>query len=93
MLALVLLAMFLLDWGGSNPTISFGRLLAAISSRRSMVVFVVILADAVTGVIDFADIVAEKARGKCSLLLYSLLTGSRGPQRNRLHQMGGGYNQ
>ena len=64
MAALVLLAMFL--WiCGSNPTISL-PLLGSNFINPTMVVFVVISLMLVTGVIDFDDIVAKRAHGKCS---------------------------
>jgi len=67
MAALVLLAMFL--WiTGSNPTISL-PVLGSNFINPTMVVFVVISLMLVTGVIEFDDIVAEKARGKYSSIL------------------------
>jgi len=76
MAALVLLAMFL--WiCGSNPNISvpfFGSNFI----NPTMVVFVVISLMLLTGVIDFADIVAEKAAWEVFFYFTSLLTLSSG---------------
>src|SRR4051794_35494998 len=76
MAALVLLAMFL--WiCGSNPTISL-PLLGSNFINATMVVFVVISLMLVTGVIEFADIVAEKAAWEVFFYFTSLLTLSSG---------------
>src|SRR5258708_613328 len=76
MAALVLLAMFL--WiCGSNPTISL-PLLGTNFISATMVVFVVISLMLVTGVIDFADIVAEKAAWEVFFYFTSLFTLSAG---------------
>jgi len=76
MVALVLLAMFL--WiCGSNPAISL-PLLGSDFINATMVVFVVISLMLVTGVIDFADIVAEKAAWEVFFYFTSLLTLSSG---------------
>jgi anion transporter len=76
MLTLVLLAMFF--WiCGSNPTISL-PLLGSNFINATMVVFVVISLMLVTGVIDFADIVAEKAAWEVFFYFTSLLTLAAG---------------
>src|SRR5207248_7300713 len=76
MIALVVLAMFL--WiCGSNPTISLPWL-GSNFINPTMVVFVVISLMLVTGVIDFADIVAEKAAWEVFFYFTSLLTLSAG---------------
>jgi anion transporter len=76
MIALVVLAMFL--WiCGSNPAISLPWLGSNFISP-TMVVFVVISLMLVTGVIDFADIVAEKAAWEVFFYFTSLLTLSAG---------------
>ncbi|HKS20751.1 MAG TPA: DASS family sodium-coupled anion symporter [Bradyrhizobium sp.] len=76
MLVLVLLAMFL--WiCGSNPAISL-PLLGSNFISATMVVFVVISLMLVAGVIDFADIVAEKAAWEVFFYFTSLLTLSSG---------------
>jgi anion transporter len=76
MVALVLLAMFL--WiCGSNPAIPVPWLGSNFISA-TMVVFVVISLMLVTGVIDFADIVAEKAAWEVFFYFTSLLTLSAG---------------
>jgi citrate:succinate antiporter/L-tartrate/succinate antiporter len=76
MAALVLLAMFL--WiTGSNPDIS----LPGVGSNyinATMVVFVVISLMLVTGVVEFADIIAEKAAWEVFFYFTSLLTLSSG---------------
>ena len=88
MAALVLLAMFL--WiCGSNPTISL-PLLGSNFINATMVVFVVISLMLLTGVIEFEDIVRERAAWEVFFYFTSLLTLVIGPERNRLHQMGGG---
>jgi citrate:succinate antiporter/L-tartrate/succinate antiporter len=76
MAALVLLAMFL--WiTGSNPNISLPGL-GSNFINATMVVFVVIALMLVAGVIDFADIVAEKAAWEVFFYFTSLLTLSSG---------------
>jgi citrate:succinate antiporter/L-tartrate/succinate antiporter len=76
MVALVLLAMFL--WiCGSNPAIPLPWLGSNFISA-TMVVFVVISLMLVTGVIDFGDIVAEKAAWEVFFYFTSLLTLSAG---------------
>ena len=88
MAALVLLAMFF--WiCGSNPTISL-PLLGSNFINPTMVVFVVISLMLVTGVIDFDDIVAREGGVGGVLLLHLAADAVVGPERNRLHQMGGG---
>src|SRR4051794_11811431 len=76
MAALVLLAMFL--WiTGSNPAISL-PVLGSSFINPTMVVFVVIALMLVTGVIEFADIVAEKNAWEVFFYFTSLLTLSSG---------------
>jgi anion transporter len=76
MSGLVLLAMFL--WiTGSNPNISLPGL-GSNFINATMVVFVVISLMLVAGVIDFADIVAEKAAWEVFFYFTSLLTLSSG---------------
>lgn len=76
MTALVLLAMLL--WiVGSNPNISLPGL-GSNFINATMVVFVVIALMLVTGVIDFSDIVAEKAAWEVFFYFTSLLTLSSG---------------
>ena len=76
MIALVLLAMFF--WiCGSNPVISLPWL-GSNFINPTMVVFVVISLMLITGVIDFADIVAEKAAWEVFFYFTSLLTLSAG---------------
>lgn len=76
MAALVLLAMML--WiTGSNPNITVPGL-GSNFINATMVVFVVISLMLVTGVIDFADIVAEKAAWEVFFYFTSLLTLSSG---------------
>src|SRR5256886_7214191 len=76
MIALVLLAMFF--WiCGSNPVISLPWL-GSNFINPTMVVFVVISLMLITGVIDFADIVAEKAAWEVVFYFTSLLTLSSG---------------
>ena len=76
MTALVVLAMFL--WiTGSNPAISL-PLLGANYINPTMVVFVVISLLLLTGVIDFADIVAEKSAWEVFFYFTSLLTLAAG---------------
>ena len=76
MSVLVLLAMFL--WiCGSNPTISLPFLGSNFISA-TMVVFVVISLMLLTGVIDFDDIVREKAAWEVFFYFTSLLTLSSG---------------
>jgi anion transporter len=76
MIALVVLAMFL--WiCGSNPAISLPWL-GSNFINPTMVVFVIISLMLVTGVIDFADIVAEKAAWEVFFYFTSLLTLSAG---------------
>ncbi len=88
MAVLVLLAMFF--WiCGSNPNISIPFLGSNFISA-TMVVFVIISLMLLTGVIDFGDIVAEKAAWEVFFYFTSLLTLSAGSERDRLHQMGGG---
>ena len=88
MAALVLLAMFL--WiCGSNPTISL-PFLGSNFINPTMVVFVVISLMLLTGVIEFEDIVARKERVGSVLLFHLAADAVVGPERNRLHQMGGG---
>jgi anion transporter len=72
----VLLAMFL--WiTGSNPNISLPGL-GSNFINATMVVFVVIALMLVAGVIDFSDIVAEKAAWEVFFYFTSLLTLSSG---------------
>ena len=74
--SLVLLAMFL--WiCGSNPTISL-PLLGSNFINPTMVVFVVISLMLLTGVIDFDDIVRERAAWEVFFYFTSLLTLSSG---------------
>ena len=88
MAVLVLLAMFF--WiCGSNPTISL-PLLGSNFINPTMVVFVVISLMLLTGVIDFDDIVARKERVGSVLLFHLAADAVGGPERDRLHQMGGG---
>jgi anion transporter len=76
MAALVLLAMFL--WiCGSNPTISL-PLLGSNFINPTMVVFVVISLMLLTNVIDFDDIVRERAAWEVFFYFTSLLTLSSG---------------
>jgi len=76
MSVLVLLAMFL--WiCGSNPTISL-PFLGSNFINATMVVFVVISLMLLTGVIDFDDIVREKAAWEVFFYFTSLLTLSSG---------------
>jgi L-tartrate/succinate antiporter len=76
MIALVILAMFL--WiCGSNPAISLPWL-GSNFINPTMVVFVIISLMLVTGVIDFSDIVAEKAAWEVFFYFTSLLTLSAG---------------
>src|ERR1700741_4291323 len=76
MIGLVLLAMLL--WiTGSNPNISL-PVLGSNFINPTMVVFVVISLMLLTGVIDFADIVAEKAAWEVFFYFTSLLTLSSG---------------
>ena len=76
MAILVLLAMFF--WiAGSNTNISLPGL-GSNFINATMVVFVVISLMLVTGVIDFADIVAEKAAWEVFFYFTSLLTLSSG---------------
>lgn len=76
MAALVLLAMFL--WiTGSNPAIAL-PLLGANYINPTMVVFVVISLLLLSGVIDFADLVAEKSAWEVFFYFTSLLTLSSG---------------
>jgi citrate:succinate antiporter/L-tartrate/succinate antiporter len=76
MAALVVLAMVL--WiTGSNPNIALPGL-GSNFINATMVVFVVISLMLVTGVIDFADIVAEKAAWEVFFYFTSLLTLSSG---------------
>lgn len=73
---LVLLAMFL--WiCGSNPNISV-PLLGSNFINTTMVVFVIISLMLLSGVIDFADIVAEKAAWEVFFYFTSLLTLAAG---------------
>jgi len=73
---LVLLAMFL--WiTGSNPTINL-PVLGPNFINPTMVVFVVITLMLVTGIIEFADIVAEKNAWEVFFYFTSLLTLSSG---------------
>src|SRR5262245_5926379 len=76
MALLVLLAMFL--WiCGSNPNISV-PFLGSNFINTTMVVFVIISLMLLSGVIDFADIVAEKAAWEVFFYFTSLLTLSSG---------------
>lgn len=76
MAALVLLAMFL--WiTGSNPTIRL-PVLGSNFVNPTMVVFVVISLMLVTGVVEFADIAAEKSVWEVFFYFTSLLTLSSG---------------
>jgi anion transporter len=76
MAALVLLAMFL--WiCGSNPTISL-PVLGSNFINATMVVFIVISLMLLTGVIEFEDIVREKAAWEVFFYFTSLLTLSSG---------------
>src|SRR6201988_4983577 len=76
MAVLVLLAMFL--WiCGSNPNIKL-PMLGSNFINPTMVVFVIISLMLLTGVIDFADIVAEKAAWEVFFYFTSLLTLSSG---------------
>src|SRR6202043_1124217 len=76
MAVLVLLAMFL--WiTGSNPTITL-PVLGSNFINPTMVVFVVISLMLVTGVIDFADVVAEKSAWEVFFYFTSLLTLASG---------------
>jgi anion transporter len=76
MAALVVLAMVL--WiTGSNPNIAVPGL-GSNFINATMVVFVVISLMLVTGIIDFADIVAEKAAWEVFFYFTSLLTLSSG---------------
>jgi citrate:succinate antiporter/L-tartrate/succinate antiporter len=76
MAALVLVAMFL--WiTGSNPKIAL-PVLGANYINPTMVVFVVISMLLITGVIDFVDIVAEKAAWEVFFYFTSLLTLASG---------------
>ncbi|HTN49046.1 MAG TPA: DASS family sodium-coupled anion symporter [Burkholderiaceae bacterium] len=76
MLGLILLAMFL--WiTGSNPNISV-PVLGSNYINPTMVVFVVISLLLVTGVVEFADIVAEKAAWEVLFYFTSLLTLASG---------------
>ena len=76
MAALVVLAMFL--WiTGSNPTIKLPGL-GANYINATMVVLVIISLLLVTGVIEFADIVAEKAAWEVFFYFTSLLTLASG---------------
>jgi citrate:succinate antiporter/L-tartrate/succinate antiporter len=76
MTALVLIAMFL--WiTGSNPNIKL-PLLGSNFINATMVVLLVISLMLVTGVVDFADIVAEKSAWEVFLYFTSLLTLASG---------------
>jgi anion transporter len=76
MAGLVLLAMFL--WiTGSNPDISLPGV-GANYINATMVVFVVISLMLVTGVVEFSDIIAEKAAWEVFFYFTSLLTLSSG---------------
>ena len=76
MMALVLVAMFL--WiAGSNPSIKL-PLLGSNFINATMVVLLVISLMLVTGVVEFADIVAEKSAWEVFLYFTSLLTLASG---------------
>ena len=76
MIGLILLAMLL--WiAGSNPNITLPRL-GSNFINATMVVLLVISLMLITGVVDFSDIVAEKAAWEVFLYFTSLLTLASG---------------